>query len=438
MLFRSTANQQTNGNTLLAWNVNTSNIGLDPASGDKFEVQRADNPNFNNPVTVGQVDYVSTTSSYTLVDKTSEENLNGTYYYRIRRTKTANEWGWSLSMSVSVPIVCQHLGIASAVAVLGENNFATITWKYDSGNIWTAGSNVILERYNMTNGGAREVITIPASNMVTQTYTEELVQMCNRFVYKLYVKPGVIKYPNQEAVTATGDDIVPIDIGNVLSVNASKGYFADRTELTWSTDGKPIDLFAIKSRIYESGHEFKQISQVNASGASTIYQFIDEKCNPGEIYEYQIIGFIQCANQTKSTDTLYTYGFRTPTGDIYGRITFESGQAVENVEVRLESSNTVVGKSLQLTSGQKAVVNSGSFLEDITSQLTLQAWISPNQLNGVQKIVSKPGMYEIGIENNYLYMSVSSGKLISNKNLTSYLASQSYIHVTRSEERRVG
>lgn len=84
----------------------------------------------------------------------------------------------------------------------------------------------------------------------------------------------------------------------------------------------PVDYFTIKNRIYQSGDPFKQIQQITGTDGSELYQFNDEQSNPGIIYEYQVVGVTNCADVTIYTDTLYTYGFRTPTGDIYGRVTF--------------------------------------------------------------------------------------------------------------------
>ena len=417
-----------NGDAKITWEVNRA-TGLTYVDGDKFEIQRADNSGFSDPVAVAQVDYVQNSALYSFTEETAKENLNGTYYYRIRRTKTVNEWGWNISSETSITFSMAHKYIEDAEVTLSDDNITTTTWNYDTGSVWISGSQVIIERANLTTGAAKELITVPDDSLTNRSYSEELYQMCNRYQYRVYVKPGSANYTTQDPVIATGS-IVPIETGNILSINASKGYFSDRTEMFWETDDKPIDYFSIRSRIYESGLEFKQIDQVSGAIGSTYYQYNDEQCNPGKIYEYQIIGITQCADVSKTTDTLYTYGFRTPTGDIYGRVTFENGQAVKDVELRLECDDGIPGKSIELSSAQYASVNNDSLLKTNTDSLTIQVWVSPDATDGNRIILSKPNMYELGINDNKFYFKVGTQTLNSNATVSSFLGGSDFVHLT--------
>lgn len=423
-----TASDTTNGNTNLSWKISLADAPRQ--EGDQFEIERADNINFANPVLVTKVDFDPTDSTYTYFDETGKLNINGQIWYRIRRTKTSSQWGWNVCNTTSITKSMHHTYISNANVSLSPDNITKTTWNYDGGNIWTTGTTVVIERYNLTTGGAKEVITVPADSMVNRSYSEELFQMCNKFQYKIYVKPGNLSYTTQEPIIAQGENIVPMQGGNILSVNASKGYYSTRTELSWETDGMPIDFFSIKNRIYQSGQEFKQIDQVTGTAGSKLYLYNDEQSNPGEIYEYQIIGTVQCADVTTTTDTFYTYGFRTPTGDIYGRVTFQNGQAVENVEVRLESDDGIPGKSMQLTTPQVATINDTSFLKTNIDSITIQAWVSPDGMSGTQKIFTKPGMYELGIINNYFYFTVGGQTLTSLSAVSSFLGGSGFVHVT--------
>ena len=57
-----------------------------------------------------------------------------------------------------------------------------------------------------------------------------------------------------------------------------------------------------------------------------------------------IEGSKECANEEVKTHD-YSYGFCTATGNIFGRITFESGQGVPNVEVSLETRPTSAARA---------------------------------------------------------------------------------------------
>lgn len=421
------ATDSVNGDTKISWNIASS---PDPQQiADRFEVQRSTDSLFSVTTTVKTIDFDKTKTYYSFIDETSKENINGKLWYRIRRTKSEAKWGWAVCAKTSIVKSMTHRYIASAQAGLLENNIARITWEYDQGNIWSENSVVMLERYNITNGGVREVITLPADSVKKRSYSEELFLMCNKFTYKIYVKPGSIKYSAQEPLSVSGGNIVPVESGSLQGLHASKGYFSNRIELEWETDGLIIDYFTVKNRVYQSGKVFKQIAQVTGTAGSEFYQYSDMQSTPGEIYEYQIVGVTRCADVTVYTDTLYAYGFRTPTGDIYGRVTFESGQAEEKVEVRLESEEGVMGQSLELNASTYASIDT-LFLEHTTAALTLQAWLSPDEVTGIRKIFSKRGMYELGIEEDRFYFMAGNRTLVSEKPVSSLLAGNGFIHLS--------
>lgn len=399
-------------------------------TGDEFEIQRSTDVGFTTPNTVGTVAYNPSTTSYSLIDFTSEDNLNETVYYRIRRTK-ATQWNWSYVQECNIIKSMSHrsITVGSVTETIDSDNNVNVSWSFDNGNVESANSKIIIERLQLDNQ-ASKLIELPF-NSNTSSYTEELTVLCKEYHYSVYVVPGNTKYSSQTPEEATAlVPIVAIDFGNITSLTASKGYFSERTELFWETDGKPIDFFTVKSRIYQSGLEFKQIDQVMGASGSKLYQYNDEQASPGEIYEYQIIGIIQCANVTVSTDTLYTYGFRTPTGDIYGRVTFEDGQAEENVEVRLETDDGIMGKSMNLTGGQVATIDNISFLETNTDSITIQAWVAPDNVMGTQIIFDKNGMYELGINDDHFYFSAGTNTITSNVTATSFFGGSDFAHLT--------
>ncbi len=427
--------QQPNGDTRLTWNVNTSNIGTDYIKDDQFEIQRADNESFTNPVTVASIDYVATTSSYATTDATSKENLNGTYYYRIRRTKTSlsPNWGWAVSSSAHADLVCQHKAIrtGSVRVDISEDNDATLTWTYDNGNVITPNSEVVIERKNLI---TQQTVTISEPYSASYTsYTERLTALCDEFEYKIYVKPGITKYTTQTALTAELVDparrIIPTQLGEISYINASKGYYSDRVQVDWEITGGSAETFSIKRRPYGSGQNFRQIDTKDGSDANSEYQYTDLTAEPGQIYEYQIAGLTSCANGTLEVNSPVAYGFRTPTGDIYGRVTFENGQAVEDVEVVLESSDAAVGKSLLLTAGNTAIINNSGFLASAKDSVTIQAWISPDNTAGTQPVFSKEGIYSLGLSDGRVYFSVGNSTVLTDA-IDSYLASSSFVHVT--------
>ncbi len=413
--YNFTATDLSNGDTRISWNVSGSVASQQ--TGDQFEVERSATPGFNTVVPVGKLNYDPNTTSYSLIDETSKYNINGTIYYRIRRTKTAANWQWSEARTTSIVKSMHHVYIASAHAslVLSEN-VAHITWQYDGGNVWSENTEIILVRNNL-NTAQVQTMTIPADSLTNRSYSEELYQMCNEYEYKIYVKPGNTAYAQQSQLKVNVDPenrIIPIEMGTLVSADASKGYFSTHTELTWTTDGLAIDLFAIKRRHYNSGEVFKQIELINASDAATNYQYNDATGNPGEIYEYEIVGLVNCADGTRETDPLYSYGFRTPTGDIYGRVTFQNGQAEQNVQLIVEGSDGLIGKSMVMDAGTAATIDDPHFMEDVNDRpFTLQAWISPDQTDGLRKIIARDGMFELAISDGHFRFKAGTDVLTS-------------------------
>ena len=155
-------------------------------------------------------------------------------------------------------------------------------------------------------------------------------------------------------------------MGKVTSFVTSKGYYSDHVELEWTCDQNPIEVFAIRAREYGTGNDFRQIDQVQASQSSTYYTYSDTKSIPGVVYEYEIVAIASCGNQPVSSPyEHHEIGFRTPTGDIYGRVTFESGQAVPDVEVRAEVSE---GSGI---TGKVTMPSPGPVSTDITTGMNL-------------------------------------------------------------------
>src|SRR3546814_12155600 len=95
-----------------------------------------------------------------------------------------------------------------------------------------------------------------------------------------------------------------------------------------------------------------------------------------------VVGAVNCGNVTRySKDTLYAVGFRSPTGTIYGRITYENGQAVENVAVRLESANNSrLGQSVYLNGSSQSFLKVDSLQKPFAdSAFTVEAWVRPDR-----------------------------------------------------------
>ncbi len=426
--FKAVMNNE--GNVVLTWSI--PDVSGDVVSGDEFEIQRSDDPQFATASSVGVIPFAGATN-YTLIDKTSELNLNGDYYYRLRRNK-ASQWLWLYTRTTNLELEINHKLIKSVTAQMDEDDKVKISWTYDEGVVWSDNTSVMLVRNNVDRGVSLSY-AIPTAEIKEEgngvfSYTEELPTTCEEYTYKIYVKPGNTVYPAQEGLMVNSSEpLYTQTLGEILTTTASKGYYSDFVELKWTTDGNPVDMFAISSRIYGSNSDFEQLEQVEGNGAITSYQYSDRKSVPGVIYEYRISSVAQCGPGKVVLDGPTDIGFRTPTGDIYGRITFENGQAVQGVEVRAEATDGsgITGSNFHFEAGNTLTVDNTALLKEDTEAVTLQAWTTCND----GTVLKKEGMYAVAVKNGKATFTAGTQELVSETELTSLLNDQEqFVQVT--------
>ena len=150
----------------------------------------------------------------------------------------------------------------------------------------------------------------------------------------VYIAPGNRQFTRNIYNT---NQLTPTKMGHVSGAIASKGYHADRTVIEWESVGT-FDQFAISRKVPGTDTtNWKIIKTVPGASVFTNYQESDETGLAGVIYDYKIVGSLMCSKQLITSNPVTNYGFRTPTGDFYGRVTFEHGHGEDSVMVRLES-----------------------------------------------------------------------------------------------------
>lgn len=423
--------QAADGNVDLTWSI--PGYGGEKVTGDKFEIQRADNSEFNNASVIGSVDFINTTETrqYSFTDNVADKNLNGTYFYRLRRT-TPSQWNWEFCKIASLDMVSLHKYIQSAEVRVVGIDMAQVTWTFDNGNIWSDNATVIITRTN-ENRATTAIITVPKDSITSKggSYTEKIPTTCDVYSYKVHVKPEYTSYYTQDPVSATSEEsIYSVEIGEIVSVDASKGYFSDNVTIEWKTDGDPVDVFSVRSREYGGSEDFKQIDQVEGNIASTEYQYRDTKAIPGKVYEYQVVAISYCGDENKSQESETIIGFRTPTGDIYGRVTFENGQAVANVEVLAEvaEDSGLTGKSYRFNNGSDVLtVDNGKLLSQATQTATLEAWVNAEAEGS---IIDKSGALKLFYEGGKIKFTAGNQTIESESDLSEYTSSADFAHVT--------
>jgi len=392
---------------------------------DGFKLQYDDNQYFTSPTQVNNITYNASLTSFSY---TLDNNFSPTIYFRVARDHS--EFDWELAKTSNVSITFNSILASSTRVVLQNNNTAHITW-VPKRSAWLPGSSFIIRRTNSTSNSQTE-FTLNESDYMSGVYDDRQIAICNQYNYSLQVQPP----SNFSAFAAIQleTSILPTESGTISNFMVSKGYFPDRTELTWSAQGS-FETFIVKRAVYNTNN-FMQLATVPGSSNSS-FAIDDSKGTPGVYYTYMVMGTSTCNNQlVYSQDTLYAIGFRSPTGNIYGRVTYENGQAVENVAVRLQSNDQAqLGQSIFLNgNGNSYLVLDSLRTPFVDSALTVEAWIRPiDSIPTNQVLFSRGGQYELGFDNvGRLYFTFNNSRTVTaNFNDSNH----TFVHVTAIHRR---
>ncbi|MEO8962542.1 MAG: LamG-like jellyroll fold domain-containing protein [Ginsengibacter sp.] len=357
-----------------------------------FHIQMSSDPAFTD-VVEKIIRYNSSDASFSYTPNINQ-NLSPKMYFRVSRDYDNPRWKmWDVAQNTEIDIPFVSLSKDSTSDTLQEDKTALVKWKVN-GYAWLPGSSFILTKLNKTTGTQTD-ITLGVADFDKGFYIDKLIATCNEYHYTLQVKPPTgslfTAYP---AVDVKGSVLNP-DIGKLLSMTASKGYFPGRTQLNWQAKGA-FDNFIIMRALYGTNN-YVQISTVPGTTDGS-FEFDDEKGVPGVYYSYLIRGMIKCNQKSVySTDTLRAIGFRSPIGNIHGRVVYKNGQSVPGAGIRLQSEDaSQFGKSIYLNGSDTSYlsVDSISPISDIT---TIEAWIKPDDAApSRQVIISRSGQFELG------------------------------------------
>ena len=353
------------------------------------------------------------------------------YEFSIKRSHTGNSdvWNNAFSKHTSLSASAKHSNVTagSVHAVLDEEaKTATITWQTE-GDIWSSGTKAVITRINVTTN-TTDNIELSKEEFLSGKYVDNMIMICNEYRYRLTVKPTEA-YGTLPTVAAP-ESIMPTSIGNLVAFTAGKGYYSDRVELAWSSKGN-FERFVINRKEHGAPDtDYKQIAVTEGNEAQNDYYYNDVNAIPGIVYDYRIRGQVMCSGKLiESDEKLTDVGFRTPTGDIYGRVTFESGQAVSGAKVSAEPTegSGVPGKSYVFTGASNLTVDNDQLLNDATQAVTLQAWVRAAKEG---TIIEKPGMYKLAYNGKKIEFTAGTQTLKTPKKLSEYVSSDQFVHLS--------
>lgn len=428
---------------VLRWTMPASPVGNGEYVSDQFRInyQFQADPASSTPSDEGyvQVDYEPGRQQYEYPFEL-EEGTKGNFKFEIYRTYTDPDdavpsiWRKTYRKEIEVTDVnYNHLKAENLVARFNDEGSGVIlTWDV-SGSVWSNGTQVVISRINHTTGVV-DPINLSKSDLLKDSYEDLDIRLCNAYQYKMAITPND-EYGRIEPIyTDINHLLVMSDKGHLLSFDASKGYFSDRVELTWSKEGI-FDQYSIERKEYaQADSYYKKILTENNVSTSDDYIVYDNTAEPGKVYSYRLIGLTNCADSVLVSDEILSeIGFRTPTGDIYGRVTFSNnGQAVDSVEVYLESEIGEMGQSLYFDGNSAyAQVDDSVFLGNVVDSVTIQAWVRLDDNTGGEcQVISKKDMYELGINSDHkIYFRVGNhgDEVVSSQEIGNGM---SYFHVT--------
>ena len=232
-------------------------------------------------------------------------------------------------------------------------------------------------------------------------YIDNNTAICNKYLYELYAQnvcTGNIDGDGIEAAEGEIEKVLTFDLSETFlsdeKIEGSKGYYPDRTEITWSTENNLnlLESFKVYRKLLGSGQNYTQIGDVS-SGTQL---FLDETANAGSLYEYMVIGEAQCLTETLYTDTVRNIGFRSPTAIVNGQITYTGGVAVEGVKVLFEAASNS-GKSVEFEGSSYLEVGNDFKNPNNNQSFYIENWLKTNDQNFT--LFSKSGVFELSYLN---------------------------------------
>lgn len=353
-----------------------------------------------------------------------EKDEEAQYKFSIKRSATESLSCFASKEITTKLISTKHKYPTNLKVELTEGGDAKVMWD-TIGTVWSEGTRFIIVRSDSTDAKEYEK-ELSEDEYNRTTYVDDMVIPCHRYTYKAKLIPGNKSYSELNDLMAK-NEILPIMGGSLKNFEVSKGYYSDKVDLSWNTT-PGYNEFVVERREYNNDEStFSKIKSIDATSGLSDFLFEDKTCQPGIVYEYRVYALFNCDTSIKSSkDTLVGYGFRTPTGDFTGRVTFANGQAVDSVEVRLETEDEISLQALSFNGTGTALIPGDKILKE-GIPMTMQAWIKPNSIEkDTMSLINKSDFFELGLINGSLFFRAGDASLTTD----SLIDTSRYTHVT--------
>jgi hypothetical protein len=244
------------------------------------------------------------------------------------------------------------------------------------------------------------------------SYSDAAAASCRVYNYKVRVYNDCVL----SGITSTSQDtatLPPPNLNNTFDatkkLTASKGYFSNRVELSWSNNnGLNVDVFKIYRKQLGTLLDSVQIAAPNAGSGL----YVDNTADARVFYRYTIVGVKSCNGVDLLTNISSDIGFRNPTGLVSGHIEYNGGIAVGGAKVFVQQSgSTTAGNSLKFSPTGTLSIADNSSLEP-GAQMRCEFWMKPTSATGT--IVSKANAFSFSYNGSNWLASITTGTNVNN------------------------
>jgi len=236
------------------------------------------------------------------------------------------------------------------------------------------------------------------------SYTDNKVAGCVGYTYQLYAANRCTADEGLAGIKAATEPWMRIEpnlASYITFFDASKAYFPDKVMLEWSVQSnnyETVDKFEIY-RSVAADNDYKFLTTIEKAAT-----YDDKSAIGGVMYKYRIQGILQCENDIRNSNQVFEAGFRLPYGIVTGHVEYETGVAVENVELLAEKPSGATGKSVQFGGGSQISVPNKASLNP-SAEIMVEAWVRPT--SGTGTLVDK-GNYRLYLSGNTAYFTIPS------------------------------
>lgn len=336
---------------------------------------------------------------------------NTTYHYKVSTVGICGEtYSTNTYPGMSPTTPSAPSGVSTSIN--GTNTGIVINWTDNS----TDENGFIIER-TVQGGGASTLINVPAN---TTSYTDFDASKCINYTYNVRARNNC--QPGGVAASSGSTNRYFPDIATSFNtinnkVKCSKGYFPNMVQLEWSTlNVDVINQYRVYRKEYGSNADSVLVGTA-AMGEGTYY---DYTASSGKLYKYTVIGVLNCAGYTRYSNVTEDLGFRSATGTVSGRITYQGGISLKDAKVMVSpTSISSSGASILLAGNGLLSVPSSNKL-NFNIGITTENWFKTNSTAGLQNlfvITSGSKTYTVRLSNNTIQVITNNGSVI--KTLTS-------------------